>query len=65
MNENERIRKILQGFIREIMDCCSSESAREIQGRINQFYMDHDVPAEIDVLDQSGMCEMLAMLALE
>lgn len=52
----------MQEFIAEIKAVKTIQDAKELQHRIDRFYLENDVPKEIDVLEKSGYCEMLAMI---
>ena len=60
----QEIKACLQDFINRIQACASQKEAKRIREDIEEFYKVHDVPAEEDILLQSGYCEMLAMMAL-
>lgn len=61
---NKEIKDCLQNFIDRIHKCASQKEAIKIREQIEEFYNTHDVPNEDDILLQSGLCEMLAMMAL-
>ena len=62
MTETE-IKEQLRSFMEEIYACHSAERAQEIRKRIHEFYESVNVPSEIDELADSGLCEVLAMMA--
>ena len=61
--DREQIDRDMRQFVREIYNCRTKEEAIEINKRLDAYYMENDVPEELNHVLNDGVGEMLEMLA--
>ena len=61
--DREQIDRDMRQFVREIYNCRTKEETIEINKRLDAYYMENDVPEELNHVLNDGVGEMLEMLS--